>query len=180
MKTLYLLRHAKSSWGDKHLDDHDRPLNARGRDAAPRIGAYLREKGLIPTLILCSTAQRARETLGAMLPFLPEDIEVQFSRGLYLASPEAMLAGLRADGAAAGSVMVIGHNPGMEQLALGLARHGGDAGERERRKLLKLKFPTACLAVLRFDVDDWDAVRTGTGVLEAFVQPKDLGGEDAD
>src|ERR1700743_930112 len=111
MRTLYLLLHAKSSWSDKGADDHDRPLNARGEDAARRMGAYLREAGLTPDLILSSTSRRTRETVDGILPFLPDKTAARFTRALYLASPEAMLSTLREEGDEAGTVMLVGHNP---------------------------------------------------------------------
>jgi phosphohistidine phosphatase len=134
----------------------------------------MREAGHHPALILCSTAKRTRETVDAILNFLPAKTLVQYTRALYLAAPERMLALLYEDGQDAPSIMLVGHNPGMEQLALLLAREDGGAAERVRRAQLAEKFPTAALAVLRFAIDDWSDVRPGTGALEAFVRPRDI------
>ena len=116
MKTLLLLRHAKSSWDDPGLDDHDRPLNKRGRRDAPRMGRLLLEEKLVPDEILCSTAARARETAEEVKEASGFAGDVRFSRTLYLAGSREILAAVRTVAPAAGTAMVIGHNPGIEEL----------------------------------------------------------------
>ena len=163
IKRLYLLRHAKSSWDDPDLSDHDRPLAGRGRRAAKAIGAYLREHDIEPDLVLCSSALRARETL--------ERLElgaaaVQIEPELYAAGASALLARLRRVPDAVGSVMLVGHNPGLQDLALDLARPAPDVDE------LRVKYPTA--ALLTLILEDWEALARGTADLAGFVRPRDL------
>jgi phosphohistidine phosphatase len=167
MKTLYLLRHAKSSWNDETLADHERPLAGRGRKAAKRIAEYMRAEGIVPALGLCSSARRARETLERLLPGPNGDMEVEIEDDLYAAGAEELLARLRRVPADVPSVLLIGHNPGLEQLAASLARAG------ERLPDLEAKYPTGALAVLAFE-GSWDGLRPGVAELTAFVQPRDL------
>jgi phosphohistidine phosphatase len=176
MLTLSLLRHAKSSWDNPALDDFDRPLASRGQKAAPLIGSALAERGLRPDLIICSGAARARQTLALVLEKLGSPTpEVVFDDGIYLAPPELLLARLRAikkgaRGETPKHVMLVGHNPGMEELALMLAG-SGPAHDRAR---MAAKFPTAAVAVFTFDADTWKAVKPGTGRLEHFLSPRQL------
>jgi len=174
MHTLYLLRHAKSSWGEKGVEDHDRPLNARGRKTAPKIGVFMRQAGFIPALILCSSARRTRDTVEAMGGCFPPSIPIRYLRDLYLAKPEEIIGALRAEGGEADSVMIVGHSPGMELTTLALARQEGSAAERALRQRVEEKFPTSALAVLRFDLNEWADLRPDSGALEAFIRPKDL------
>jgi phosphohistidine phosphatase len=164
--TIHLLRHAKSSWktGDP---DHERPLSGRGRRAAKAIRGHLREHGIEPELVLCSSARRTRETLERIEPALGA-ADVRIERELYGASSDALLARLRALPDAVGSVMLIGHNPALERLALQLARPGPERQELEE------KFPTAALATLELGASSWSALAPGTAELTAFVRPRDL------
>jgi phosphohistidine phosphatase len=164
---LLLLRHAKSDWGDASLSDHDRPLAARGRRAAELVGAHLSAKGLVPDLVLCSSARRTQETyerldLGA--------VEIAVEDELYGAPGDALLARIRRLPEAVGDVLLIGHNPGTQDLAMALA--GPDLGEGAVR--LREKFPTGALAL--FEVHgDWSAFAPGKARLAAFVVPRELG-----
>jgi phosphohistidine phosphatase len=180
MKTLYLLRHAKSDWSDGALSDHARPLNARGRTAAPLIAAYLKNKSYLPDLILCSTARRTVETLDLIKPVLPTTTLVRYEDALYLAEPEKLLERVRWVENAAASVMLIGHNPGTELLAASLSGPGKTAAEKARLAAMREKYPTAALAVLKFPANDWREVSRGAGALADFVRPKDLDGIDSD
>jgi phosphohistidine phosphatase len=170
MKRLFLLRHAKSSWDDAALTDHDRPLALRGRRAAPRIGEHMRGEGWIPDLVLCSTARRAVETLDLVLPRLGRSPPVRHLASLYLAPPSRILARLESLADDVGSVLVVGHNPGMETLARRLAAHGS----KKARDQLSEKFPTAALAVLDLDVEAWADVAGAAGRLVEFVRPRQL------
>lgn len=170
MRTVYLLRHAKSSWDDPTLTDHDRPLAPRGRKAAPRMGAYLRHDGLIPGLVLCSTALRARQTWALVAPSLPPGIRVEFRKELYDADAGNFLDILRHCPDDAETVMLIGHNPALEDCAARLAG-GGDPAALKR---MASKYPTAALAEIAFDAKRWRDVEAGTGRLVDFVRPKDL------
>jgi phosphohistidine phosphatase len=170
---LLLLRHAKSDWSG-NLGDHDRPLAPRGRKAAPRIGALMRKRGYVPAAVLCSTAERAKQTLDLLLPALRTDPKIEYDRALYLAEWPALLAAVHS--AAETPLLMIGHNPGLEQLAVALVLQPQDAAERARLENLARKFPTAALAVLDFDAPHWEAVKPGTGRLTDFVRPRDLRG----
>lgn len=171
MLTLSLLRHAKSKW-DPHqsLSDFDRGLNERGRRAAPLMGGYMAEQGLVPDLILCSSARRACETLELVLSQLPDEPKVKHRKDLYLASPGTLLSRIRNVSAKYKWVMVVGHNPGMHALALGLC----SSGDATARRDLASKFPTAALAVFSFDIDDWARIEQADGHLERFVVPRAL------
>jgi phosphohistidine phosphatase len=174
-RTLLLLRHAKSSWSDPALADFERPLNKRGQKAAPRMGAYLREQGLVPGLVLCSAARRAVETWALAGEALSKGgtapVRTKYLRSLYLAPPSRMLAALRRTPDEAESVLIVGHNPGFEHLALGLA---GPGSKPEAQRHMEAKFPTAALAELRFEARRWRDVAPGTGKLVRFVTPKAL------
>jgi phosphohistidine phosphatase len=174
MLTLSLLRHAKSSWDEPALDDYDRPLAKRGKKAAPEIGAALAAMGLRPDLVLCSGAVRARETLDLVLSKLGGPApEIVYDEALYMATPAGLLARLRKVAARADAprhVMLVGHNPGLEELALMLVGSGG-ADDRAR---MAEKFPTAALAVIAFNTESWAKVRPGAGRLEHFITPKRL------
>ncbi len=170
MRTLLLLRHAKSAWDHVGLDDHERPLNKRGVRDASAMGGYIAKHDLRPDLILCSDAVRARATLTLMLQaFGGAPIpEVRYEPRLYLAEPAAIVEVLSRVEAAVGRCLIVGHNPGMHALALGLV---GD-GNRKDISALALKFPTAGLAAIEFDDLPWNGLKPGTGRLSAFVSPK--------
>jgi phosphohistidine phosphatase len=163
-----LLRHAKSSWSDPTLPDVDRPLSPRGARAARRIADYLRRNGIRPSLVLCSPARRARQTLEAIEPVLGKTSTVELSPELYAASAEALLERLRAVPDSADSVLLIGHNPGLEQLALALAERGADLPR------LREKFPTGALATIEVGSESWAALGPGCGELVDYVVPREL------
>jgi phosphohistidine phosphatase len=167
-KRLFLLRHAKSSWDDPSLADHDRPLAARGRRAVKLIAQHLREEAIKPSLVLCSSATRTQQTLEWIMPALAAP-EVSIERGLYGASCAALLDRLRRLDDQARSVMLIGHQPAIQELALTLA---GDGAELAR---VRGKFPTAALATLLF-VGEWSALGPKSAELVEYVKPKDLSG----
>lgn len=175
MLTLTLLRHAKSSW-DEPLDDHDRPLAKRGLKAAPEMGAALAAMGLRPDLVICSGAVRTRETLALVLDELGAPApDVVYDDSVYMASPQTLLKRLRAiapgpDRGTPRHVMLVGHNPGMEELALELV---GSGAADDRARMAK-KFPTAAAAVIAFNADAWASIKPGTGRLEHFLTPKRL------
>jgi phosphohistidine phosphatase len=170
MKSVYLLRHAKSSWDDASLADYDRPLAPRGRDAAPRIGAYMKAEGLVPDAVLVSGARRALETWESVRPYFGDPHE-RVESNLYMATPDLIFGWLRLLRDDVGSVLLIGHNPGFEEMA---ARLAGD-GKRKAVRRMRKKYPTGALAVLRFDVEAWADIEWGQAFLERFVRPRDLG-----
>jgi phosphohistidine phosphatase len=162
-KQLFLLRHAKSSWDDLEAADHDRGLAPRGRRAAKLMAKHLRHAAITPSLVLCSSAQRTRETLDR----LDLDGEVKIERELYGASERELVERLRRVPESVQSVMVIAHNPGIQGLALTLAR-GGDELDR-----MEQKFPTGALATLTFS-GDWHELGPGCAEPAGFVRPRDL------
>ena len=164
-KTLYLLRHAKSSWEDPTLADHDRPLAPRGRRASKVIAEYLRRQRSEPRLVLCSSSERTRETLKRISAGLCGGVEVRIEERLYTATASALLERLREVDARVNSVMLIGHYPALQELALSLAGTGVDLTR------LQEKFPTAGLATLAFH-GGWDGLAPGAAKLIAFVTPK--------
>ena len=168
MKRLYLLRHAKSSWKDRSLADSERPLAGRGRRAAKAMAAHLESERVRPELVLCSPARRARETLERVQAALGDEVDVLFEDALYGATEADLLARLRALPPEVGSVMVIGHNPGLEELALALSSEGAELAR------MREKYPTAALATIDLSVDGWSALERGGGELVAYVRPRDL------
>ncbi len=174
MHRLMLLRHAKSDWSRAGMPDRNRPLNARGREAAPAVAAHIVSQELVPQRALVSTATRTRETWKLMLPFFPRKPETIFEGRLYESSPHAILAVIKETPAAITSLMIVGHNPGLQALAMTLI----GSGNAKARENLAAKFPTAALAVIDFVTGPWSAVRPGAGRLERFVRPRDLNGDD--
>jgi phosphohistidine phosphatase len=168
-KRLYVLRHAKSSWDDPGLDDHERPLAPRGRRACAGMAEHIRTAGIAPELVLCSTARRTRETLEGIDPPGRRLIEAE----LYSASAQDLLDRLHQLSADVGSAMLIGHNPSMQMLVLRLARRGDD---RPERAAVERKFPTGALATLTFECD-WSELGPGSARLTAFQAPKELNGK---
>ncbi len=164
-----MLRHAKSSWKDRSLADRDRPLSGRGKRAAKAMARHLEAEGIRPDLVLCSPARRARETLERIEGAFGDQVQASFEEALYGASQAELLACLKVLPQEVGSVMLIGHNPGLEQLALVLASEG--AGLARMRE----KYPTAALATIDLPAEDWRAIERGSGELVAYVRPRDLG-----
>ncbi|RWE39950.1 MAG: histidine phosphatase family protein [Mesorhizobium sp.] len=168
MRQLLILRHAKSSWDDPKLADFDRPLGPRGLKTAPLMGRELSRRGWQPDLALVSPALRTRDTWRLVSRELPKHVPAEFAEELYEAAPAAILARVRQ--AKAKSLLVIGHNPGLQNFALRLAGAGSDEGVFKK---IEAKFPTAALA--RFTVkNDWANLDFGDARLTHFVRPKDL------
>ncbi len=167
MKHVLLLRHGKSSWDDPKLADHDRPLAPRGRRAAKLIAEHLRRDLPAPELVLCSSARRTRDTLERISPALGGRVTVQIEDELYAASEERLLERVRELDEGVESVLLIGHNPGLERLALELA------GSGDKLAGVRRKYPTAALATLEFD-GTWRELRPGSAELTDFVTPKQL------
>ena len=169
MKTLYLLRHAKSDWGDSSLKDFDRPLNDRGWKAAKAIGHEMRERDMVPDQVFVSPAARTKETLARAEEGYGDPFNAVENRAIYLAETETLIDLVRGAPAEAGRIMIVGHNPGMHELVIALA-----SGPAELREEVAHKFPTAALAEISFDVENWKDVAPGTGRLRSFVKPRDL------
>lgn len=181
MKELLLLRHAKSSWADPDQDDADRPLNKRGRRTAARMAKWMAEQGLRPALILCSSARRTRETLDLIADTVGTGVPLRIEPELYLADPATLLDRVRSLPDAIQSVLVIGHNPGLQELALELARRAA-VDQPGARKKLQQKFPTAALARFRFAIDGWPALAAGAPAnvarLVSYITPADIGEDE--
>ena len=171
MKTLYLLRHAKSQWGREYPDDFERPLAPRGHRAAVRMGQEMRARGYVPDLVLCSQARRALETWQLVAPELAAEVPDKTMRSLYLAPPSRLIEVIHRQPDALGSVMLIGHNPGMEHLAAHLSGPGSRDGATSR---LREKYPTAALAVITFETVRWSGIAPGAGRLVKFLRPREL------
>jgi len=144
------------------------------------MGAHMRAKGYEPAFVLCSTAERAKETLELMLPALGAHPKIHYDRALYLAEWPQLLAEIRGVPGGASPLLVVGHNPGLEQLAIALALQPQSTAERGRAQKLAQKFPAGALAVLDFQGSDWDGVKPGLGKLLDYVRPKDLRGADGE
>ena len=170
MRRLMLLRHAKSAW-PANTADRDRPLATRGREAAPLMGRYLAEELLLPDLVLISPAKRTAETWELVKPMLPEKPATQFEARIYEASRERLLAVVQEVEPSVRTLLMIGHNPGFEELASKLASHG----DRYAAARMAQKYPTAGLAVLDFDIEDWRDLAPRSGRLDRFVTPASLG-----
>jgi phosphohistidine phosphatase len=175
MRRLILLRHAKSDRGILGIPDHARPLNARGKEAARRIGAYMAKHHLVPDQVLCSTAQRTRETWTLVEEALADPAAATFDKRLYDADPERILVVLRETKPDAHTVMIIGHNPSLQELATLLIA----AGNIDQRADIQQKLPTGALVVIDFAVDAWADVHAHGGRLDRFVSPRSLGADTA-
>ena len=169
--TLSLLRHAKSSRDDQSVSDHDRPLTQRGRQAAISMGREIARRGFQPQLVLCSPARRAQETWDlAAAQLSPAPAEQTVAELYDFGDGTALLDLIHTQGGAVRSLMLVGHNPSMENLADRLCASGGS----DLRNTMATKFPTAALAVISFDQEDWSSTTWSTGNLSHFICPRDL------
>ena len=163
MKTLHLLRHAKSDWDDPKLPDEKRPLNGRGKRDAKRLAQHLEEHPIEVDLVLCSPALRAKKTLEAIQPALGRTATKE-EPGIYAAAPDQLLSLLTRLAKGHHSVLLVGHNPGFEGLAHMLLPAAEAPGA----------FPTCTLASLTFDIDKWDAIEPGRARLAGFLTPENF------
>jgi len=169
MKRLALLRHAKSDWADAGKADFERPLNARGREAARAIGRSMHDEDLHFDLIIASPASRSVETLDEAAHSYGAAEHRTLDESLYLASASSILELVRSTSDDVESLLIVGHNPGLERLALMLS--GPDGPDRDR---VAEKFPTGALIEIRFDVDRWTDVEEGSGTIARFTTPKNI------
>jgi phosphohistidine phosphatase len=174
MRQLLLLRHAKSSWDDATMPDRDRPLNARGRRSATAMRQAMRHLGLAPDIVLVSTARRTMETLQALEPWDDTPL-IDPMDSLYLANPMQLTAALHGVAETVRSVLLIGHNPGLHDLALSLAGDQAMRGTGENERALADGFPTGALAEFVVPGSWWD-LRPGGGKLVRFLTPRMLEG----
>ena len=161
MKTLLLLRHAKSDWGDSSLRDFDRPLAERGERDAPRIGKALRKRGVTPDVIIASPAARAKATVQAAMKAAKLELNVTFDEAIYGASSAELMKIIRRLPDGSSCALLVGHNPGLEDLV------GRLTGSHER-------MPTAALACIEFQIEQWNDVSDKQGALEWLLTPKRL------
>lgn len=169
MRRLLLLRHAKSDWPDG-VSDPDRPLSERGIRDAPRLGAYMAAERLLPDLALISPARRTRDTWDLVAGEFQTPHPARIESLLYAASAGAILDIIRAIPASIDTLLVIGHNPGLE----GLARSFAISGDADAIRRIAKKYPTAGLSVIELPVNDWKDAAPPAGRLESFVTPKSL------
>jgi len=161
MKTLYILRHAKSSWENANLSDFDRPLNGRGLETAPFMGELMKKNQFQPEMILSSPAKRAEQTAVLVKGAAGFAAEIEFEERIYEASPARLLEIIRQQNNRFESVLLVGHNPGLENLIRALT------GELQ-------PMPTAALAVVDLETDKWSEINSSTGKLRTLIRPKEV------
>ena len=170
-KTLYLLRHAKSGWDDPVARDFDRPLNKRGEKAARVIGQWMASNGIVFEQVIASPAVRVIDTLHGIWAGYGRKMEPTWDRRVYLASSATLLDVLREASDAHDSILMVGHNPGMEDVVFDLVPDDGSSPLREE---VEIKYPTAALAQLDLPIDHWADIGKRTGHLKRFIRPRDL------
>jgi phosphohistidine phosphatase len=171
MKLLGLFRHAKSDWNDARLRDFDRPLNARGQKGAALMGVHIRDYGVRWSRIIASPAARVTQTIEIASDASGESPPVIWDRRVYLASSATLMDLLREQEGNPASIIMVGHNPGLEDLIFDLVP---DDGTSPLREIVEVKFPTAAFAVLELDIDSWEDIDDGTARLVHLMRPRDL------
>ncbi|HEY9091958.1 SixA phosphatase family protein [Parasphingorhabdus sp.] len=171
MKKLTLLRHAKSSWDDTVTRDFDRPLNEKGKRAAAVMGTFVKRGGITFDLVLASPAQRVIETLEHFVAASGLSIEPQWDRKIYLASSATLMDVLRGADPQAEHILMVGHNPGLEDLVFDLVPHDSSS---EPRSAVEVKYPTASLAELTLNIDQWADIKDDCATFDRFTRPRDL------
>jgi phosphohistidine phosphatase len=164
MKTLFILRHAKSSWDNAALSDFERPLNERGLGAAPLVGGLMKKNRFEPELILSSPARRAEQTATLIKQSAGIGSAIRFDERIYEASPARLLEVVSEQEEKIGSIMLVGHNPGLEGLLKFLT------GELQ-------PMPTAALAIVDLETDKWSTINSSKGKLRTLIRPKEIGSE---
>ena len=160
MKSLFVLRHAKSSWKFPELTDFERPLNKRGRRTAPFMGELMKSKDLVPDLIVSSPAERAQQTASLVKEAAQFEAEIKFDRRIYEAGTQSLLYVVGEIENNVSNVMIVGHNPGFESLVRVLSGEGG-------------RMPTATLAVIDLDIENWNEISSNCGKLRELLRPKE-------
>lgn len=171
MKKLTLLRHAKSDWLDRSIRDFDRPLNARGLRGAKAMGLYAAEKGMVFDAVVASPAVRVTETIDHFETAFGHTLNPDWDRRIYLASSVTLIDVLRGTPDSANHVLMVGHNPGLEDLVFDLV---ADDGSSPLRDVVEEKFPTAAIAVMDIAIDSWAALDNRTAKLVEVTRPRDL------
>jgi phosphohistidine phosphatase len=168
-----LLRHAKSDWSKPGERDHDRALATRGLADAPRIGAYMASHGLVPDLVVCSTARRARETYDLVAAAFTRAPKLVHEPRVYDNNPEVLFDIARKVSREVQVLLLVGHNPSFQSFAEAMTA----AGHGDARQRLREKFPTATLAVIDLPIDAWDALHLHSGRLDRLITPRLLDNE---
>lgn len=171
MKRLTLLRHAKSSWDDAVTRDFDRPLNEKGKRAAAVMGKFIKRNDLTFDQVLASPAVRVIETLEQVEPASGLSFEPQWDRKIYLASSVTLMDVLRGANVDADHVLMVGHNPGLEDLIFDLVPEDSSS---EARNAVEIKYPTAALAELSLNIAEWTDIKDSCATLDRFTRPRDL------
>jgi phosphohistidine phosphatase len=175
MLRLLLLRHSKADRGRPGERDHERRLAERGREDAPKIGAYMAKHRCVPDYVVVSTSARTRETWSLAAAAMPGKPKVEFDERIYESTPEDLLAVLRETANSIKTLLMVGHNPGIHELAVQLVA----SGDLDSRQRMLEGFPTSGLAVIEFALDRWDRVHPHSGRLEHFITPRTLEGPSA-
>jgi phosphohistidine phosphatase len=170
-KILYILRHAKAETGNPHQDDHDRHITQVGIDAATAMGQHFSRQGVRPDLVICSSAVRARETWATVQEAYGRDVPVQYNERLYLASVNETMQLVGAVGEAVQRLLIVGHNPGLHQFSLKLAK----SGSASLMNTIGIKFPTCAFATVALGDTPWKDLAFAHGELKGFVTPSMLG-----
>jgi phosphohistidine phosphatase len=170
MRRLLLLRHAKAERPVPLGQDRDRKLAPRGREDAPKLGAFMVRHALIPERVIVSTAKRARETWDLVAAAIGKSPPAEFDERIYEAAPQAILKVIKESNPKVHTLLIVGHNPGLQELAAELIA----SGNLEARQQLNEKFPTAGLVVIDFALDDWTRLHAHAGRLDHFVSPRSL------
>ena len=171
MKTLGIFRHAKSDWNDARLRDFDRPLNKRGRKGAALMGLHIRDHKVKWNRILASPAVRAAQTIELAEEAAGESPPITWDRRLYLASSATLIDVLREQKGDPRTIMLVGHNPGLEDVIFDLVP---DDGSSPMRDVVEEKFPTAAFAVIELNIESWGELTDGCGRLVHLTRPRDL------
>jgi phosphohistidine phosphatase len=171
MKTLLVLRHAKSDWDDLTIDDHERPLNERGVKSAARMGRLMRDLDMQPQHCICSTATRSRDTYTLALETLGQDLPVEYLKSLYtFGEGDDLEAAIAAHDGNAERLLVIAHNPAIQ----GFVLHTCDGGDVFGLGQIRMKYPTAGLSRIEYEMDSWADLPSTKGKLTGFWRPRDI------
>ena len=171
MKTIYLLRHAKSSWDNPELDDFDRPLAKRGMKSSNKIGKYLKKNKFIPDIVYYSTAIRAKQTWDWVNRIIKKKKNIIYKDNLYMANSADFMNIVKKTNNKHKSLMIISHNPGIENFALELIKNK----KNNKYKSISFKYPTAGLAIIKFkSVVNWSKIKYENGDIYVFIKPRDL------
>jgi phosphohistidine phosphatase len=170
MKTIFLLRHAKSSWDDVRLDDFDRPLSSRGIKSCKKMGKYLKKNRLIPDIVYCSSAIRAKQTWELVNRIVEKKENVIYEDSLYMSDFSNFINIIKKTKNNFKNLMIVSHNPGIENLALELSKDKNN----EIYEKINIKFPTGALIIINFNLNNWSKVDCKKGKLYEFVKPKEL------